>query len=276
MAATDSDPLIRFLLPQAHTRGAIIRGSRIFAEMKRIHGLHDGPALLLGQSLLASVLLLSVSKGGVRQVLQLDGMPENDMPIRRLFAEAGPGAVRGYLQWQDQHASSRQDHTETLTSWMGTPLHLSTIRDLGIGQPYVSTIEHDSPWLADHLLQYLNRSVQIQADVLLIGDLGLMIEAMPGSDQSHWFPAVDAMASISDERLNSESPEEILRAFDSLGCQIVGRDDYNYQCRCSKESMMAVLENMNPEQLLDLADENGEITLSCQYCDNSVSVRITG
>lgn len=275
MAETDSDQLIRFLLPKAHTRGAIIRGSHIFAEMKRVHGLHDGPALLLGQSLLASILLLSVSKGGIRQVLQLDGIPENDMPIQRLFAEAGPGMVRGYLHWQEQHVSSRTPDAEPLAGWMGTPVRLSTVRDLGIGQPYISTIQHDSPYLADYLLQYLNQSVQIHADVLLVGDLGLMIEAMPGSDQEHWFSAVEAMAAISDERLTSESPEEILKAFDALGCQVVGHDEYGYRCRCSKESMMAVLETMEPDELLELADENGEVTLSCQYCDNVVTVRIS-
>lgn len=274
MAENKSDSLIRFLLPKAHTRGAIIRGYHIFEEVKRIHGLHDGPAALLGQSLLGSVLLLSISKGGIRQVLQLDGMPENDMPILRLFAEAGPGTVRGYLHWQEAHSSSREQGAEALASWMGTPIRLSTVRDLGVGQPYVSTIQHDSPYLADHLLQYLNQSVQIHADVLIIGNLGLMIEAMPGCDQEHWFSAVEAMATISEKQLEEASPEEILKAFNSLECRIVGRDEYSYHCNCSKESMMAVLDNMEPDQLLDLVDENGEVTLSCQYCGNTVSVVI--
>jgi len=268
---TEKDTLIRFLLPEARARGAIIRGKHIVAEANAIHGLQGEPALLFGQTLLASIMLLSISKGGVRQVLQLDASDENT-PIKRMQAESKSGAVRGYVQWREGTHSTFEG--EGIVALMGENILLSTVRDLGVGQPYVSTVQHDSAWLADHMLEYLRQSVQVQADMLLVGDLAMMIEAMPGCDDAHWFKAVEAMAKINNSALAQDEPEEILNIFADLGCQIVGKDAYVYQCSCSKETMMQALVGIAEEDLAELADEAGDVTLSCQYCNNHVKVNI--
>lgn len=259
------DELIRFLLPGARVRGAIIRGEHITQEAAEIHGLQGQPAELFGQTLLASIVLLSVSKGGVRQVLQLDATSKH-VPIARMQAETKYGAVRGYVQWQEEAVSSMDGNGSTISAWMGKDMLLSTVRDLGVGQPYVSNIQHESDWLAEHMMHYLSQSVQIRADVILQGNLALMIEAMPGCDDDYWFKAVEALAKISNERLNQSIPEAILEHFKGLGCQIVGRDDYEYQCSCSIESMRHVFDGMTREAIQELADDSGDVTLSCQYC----------
>ncbi len=273
--ANKKDRLIRFLLSGAHTRGAIIRAENIVDDASRIHGLNGIPAEMLGKSLIASILLLSVSKGGMRQVLQLDAHPEQvQAPIKRLFAEARPGMVRGYLNWGEDGLQARNRHEHDVSVWMGKPIRTSVVRDLGVGQPYISTIEHDSEYMADHILRFLTQSAQIQSDVILHGNLGLMLEAMPGSDQKHWFKAVEALATISDKRLESDSPAMLLKVFDSLGCKIVGEDEYAYLCNCKPESMAAVLHNIPAKQLQELASDRGTVTLSCQYCNNTYELDI--
>lgn len=277
MAAAESqvnnkDELIRFLLPKARARGAIIRGKHILAEAMDIHGLEGKPAELFGNTLLASIMLLSISKGGVRQVLQLDASEEGT-PITRMQAESKSGAVRGYVQWQEEKSTISQEG-QGITPWMGRHILLSTVRDLGVGKPYVSTVQHDSEWLADHILEYLKQSVQIQADMILQDDFALMIEAMPGSEDEHWFLAVEAMARISGKQIAQDSVEEILKAFDGLDCHIVGRDHYAYECPCSLEVMQQALMGLSEEEMRDLADDNGDVVLSCQYCKNHVKVNV--
>lgn len=268
MVATEkmsSDSLTRFLLPDAHTRGAMIRGKHIIAEAARIHGLNGPASMLFGQTLLSSILLLSISKGGMRQVLQLDAT--NQAPVQRVLAEAGPGAVRGFLNWQEEEPILRFERDDHLASWMGTPIQLSTVRDLGIGQPYISTIEHNSDFLADHLIHYLNQSVQIRADIILMDDFAMMIEAMPDCDEEHWFSAVEAMAKIPDAVIKSGDDDSILSYFSGLRCKIAGNDEYRYLCSCSKEKMTTALSSIPANQLKELADEQGKVQLSCQYCD---------
>ncbi len=264
----NADPLSRFLLTEAHTRGAIIRGTNIIAEAARVHGLSTPVAGLFGQVLLSSILLLSISKGGTRQVLQLDAVPASaHAPIRRMLAETGQGRVRGYIQWREDEPAMHAPHGPELSAWMGNPVRLSTVRDLGFGQPYVSTIEHDSDFLADHLVHYLCQSVQTRADIVLHGDLAMMIEAMPGCDEERWFAAVKAMAAIPASALENETTDALLHRFDALGCKQVEQVDYAYACHCSLEKMQQALNAMDAEALRGLADEQGRIRISCQYCE---------
>ena len=275
--ATKNDRLIRFLLPEAFARGAIIRANHIVSDATAIHGLNGSVAELFGKALIASVLLLSNSKGGVRQVLQLDASSEQlHAPVRRILAESRPGMVRGFLNWGESGTERRDRHEDGFSSWMGSPVQTSVVRDLGFGQPYISTIEHNSDYLADHILHFLTQSAQVQSDIVLHKDLGIMIEAMPGCDQEHWFKAIEALASISNERLESERPEDILQCFESLGCKVVSDEPYAYQCGCKPEIMAAALENIDQEELESLADDSGNVPLSCQYCNRSYLVDISG
>ena len=270
----DTDSLIRFLLPEAHTRGAIIRGSNVIAEARRIHGLNRATGEVFGQVLMASVLLLSINKGGMRQVLQLDALPASaHAPLKRMMAETRLGSVRGSLDWQEEQIIMRDHEHAGISHWMGSPIRLSTVRDMGIGQPYISTIENESDFLADHILHYLNQSVQTRADIILHGDLALMIEAMPGCDEEHWFKAVETMAAIPDSALDNDSPEKILTRFESLRCKQASRDEYAYHCDCSPEKMSNAIQGLPAEQLQALADEQGYITVSCQYCDNHYKLK---
>ncbi|HKJ83728.1 MAG TPA: Hsp33 family molecular chaperone HslO [Mariprofundaceae bacterium] len=264
--AEKTDPLIRFLLNRTHTRGAIIKGHHIHRTARETHGLSDGPAQLLGQTLVASILLLSLNKGGVRQVLQLDG---KGGPAARVLAEARLGSVRGYMQWHDQAVSISKQPGEL--TWLGDTVTCSTVRDLGFGSPYVSTIAAGSPFLADALVHYLAQSVQVRADIVLHGDTGLMIEAMPGCDDENWFESVKCMAGISEATLEA-SPETILEAFAPLECKVVEKDNYIYRCDCKPEQMAEVLERLPAVELNELADADGKITLSCRYCGKSYKI----
>jgi redox-regulated HSP33 family molecular chaperone len=273
---SNSDQLIRFLLPDSHSRGVIIRASEIFKTANRMHGLNCDAShsltQLFDQTLLASILLLSISKGGTRQVLQLNG--STTAPLKKVLGEARQGQVRGYIDWADEQTILHHHDNTKLSSWLGSPIRLSTVRDLGFGQPYVSSIEHASDFLADHLIHYLNQSVQINADIILHGDLAIMIEAMPGCDDEHWFKSVESMAKIPTKALKNENPATLLHYFDSLNVKQAGSDTYAYLCDCSSEKMLQALNTLPADQLASLADETGNITTSCQYCKSHHVVHI--
>ena len=270
-ATPGHDELIHFLLARTHVRGAIIRASRIRETACRIHGLPDaGPGSageLLTHTLVGSILLLSISKGGVRQVLQLDG---DGGPVERALAESRGGAVRGYLIWRDE--ITMRAPGQTSLSLLGSNIRCATVRDLGFGEPYISVTEATSDHLADVLVHYLSQSVQIRADIVLRGDLGLLLEAMPGASDDDWFASLQALARISDARLNGD-PEVILQDFDTLGVKILERQPWVWRCDCRPETLAAALTNMASDTLESLKDEEGYITLSCSYCGKTHRIR---
>jgi len=208
------------------------------------------------------MMLLSISKGGMRQVLQLDSTAD-DSPWRRVLAETRSGAVRGYIDRNNGTPANGENH---IGRWLGHQLRLSTVRDLGFGAPYISTVAHDSNFLADHLINYLNQSVQIRADIILHGDLAIMIEAMPGCDDDDWFKAVESMAKIPSAALDLDSPEQILTRFETLHVKQAGCDHYAYQCSCSRDKMLSTINSMSHDDLDHLVDANGQINVTCQYC----------
>jgi len=265
-----ADRLIRFILPAAHSRGAIVRASAIHAEVGRVHGLSGEPQMLLTKSLVAASLLHSVSKGGVRHVLQIDG---EGGPVQRVMGEAGQGKVRGYLLWRDDimaHLSPSGGEGEL--DWLGSEVKLACVRDLGFGQPYISRTEAKGSYMADALVEYLQRSVQVRADILLHNDLGLMLEAMPGCDDNHWFESINALAAIGEKDLD-KSTESILTAFSALDCAIVANEDLVYACGCKPEALAVTLQSMDPAELSELRDKHGDITVSCRYCDKSYAIK---
>ncbi|MDQ6951820.1 MAG: Hsp33 family molecular chaperone HslO [Mariprofundales bacterium] len=266
--------MIRFLLPQLRARGAFIHAENIVAEGTRIHGLTSSLATLFGQVLIGSMLLLSISKGGVRQVLQLDGTGGDGSGgrVQRLLAESRQGAVRGYLTMVDQPRIMTDTANPGLHHWMGNTIQLSTVRDLGFGTPYISATQHHGDFLSDHLLHYLHQSVQVQAEIIIHGNSGLLIEAMPGSNPEYWQQVLQASTALHDAIFTDGDSTQLAQQFQPLGYRIVGQDPYHYRCNCNTEQMVRALAAMAPLQLSELADESGQVTACCQYCGSSYSI----
>jgi len=253
-----SDPLTRFILKKTLTRGAIIQMNHIKDEAAKVHQLNDLESDFFSQVMAGSILLLSVSKGGVRQVMQLDG---HEGSIHRIASESRQGAVRGYINWgQHRHLGSAD------LSALGKRVQLSTIRDSGMGQPYISTVECSENHLADALLHYSRQSVQLQADFVLHKNTAIMIESMPQCSEEQWFESIETLATISNNILEEQTTTDILTHFSTLGCHILGQDDYRYQCHCKAGTMFSALKNLDKATLTSLEDEEGKVTLSCQYC----------
>lgn len=264
--------ITRFMLRNERVRGVIIEADSLIAHAQSVHGLEGMPAVLLGQTLMASMALLSISKGGVRQVLQLDA-GSTTAPILRIQAETRQGAVRGYLNWNPEPQPGLGER-HLLSSWLGQTILTSTIRDLGFGQPYISTIEHQSDYLADHIIHYLLQSTQIRADLAIIDRKAMLIEAMPECSDEHWSHAVTLMASIDNQYLAEHDAVSICEKMDPDDCQFLGVDHYHYRCHCNAESIYASLQTFSHEQLKELANEHGEIALSCQYCKKQYARKI--
>lgn len=254
------DQLVRFMLRKTLTRGVIIQMNNIRKEATKVHQLDALESELFAQVMAGSILLLSISKGGVRQVMQLDSQDSNSV-IQRMSSESRQGAVRGYVSKQQGQSLKEAD-----LSALGSHVKLSTIRDTGVGQPYVSTVDCPAVHLADALLHYTRQSVQTQADFVLYKNTAIMIEAMPQCSEEQWFESMQTLAAISNSTLQKQSSTEILSAFSELQCRVLGTDDYRYQCHCKPEVMLGALEKLDKETLKSLKDDEGKVTLSCQYC----------
>ncbi len=253
--------LIRFIAEKVRARGLVLDATGIAEEAARIHGLDGELKALFGEVLAAAVLLTAHTKGGVRQVVQLDAERE-EAPVRRMLAEAGQGAVRGYLH----RTEAAPLPGERLERWMGLPVRLAVVRDMGFGHPYLSVVEQTSPWVADGVAEYLWRSVQTRAEVILTGARGLLLEAMPGADAAHWRKALQAVAEIPTAEIARASPQALVARLERIGARVLAEETWRYRCRCTLDSVARALEQLDANALRELIDDSGMITVSCEYC----------
>ena len=64
-------------------------------------------------------------------------------------------------------------------------------------------------------------------------------------------------------------PESLLRrVMSDFELEILEKSSIEYKCYCSRERMEKALISLGPEELKAVIDEQGDVTLSCQFCDN--------
>ena len=262
--------LLRLIAKPLRVRIVVACLRRPLAEGARIHKL-DAPELAdcFGEMLTAAALLTAHTKGGVRQVLQLDG--DDDAPIARMLAEARHGRVRGYVRRGRRKAPLPG---EGLARWMRLPATLAVVRDLGFGHPYVSAVEADSPFLADAVARYLWQSVQVRADIRIAGAVGVLMEAMPQAPEAGWRKALGVLAGIPEAALRRvRSAKELLRWLDPLAPELLAEESWRYACDCSPERVAAGLATLSAEELRELA-VNDTVEVVCEYCGKTHRVPV--
>jgi molecular chaperone Hsp33 len=84
-----------------------------------------------------------------------------------------------------------------------------------------------------------------------------------------WHTAKTLLASVTrDELLDPTlSPENIVfRLFNTLAPHIARARPVADQCRCNVEKVEAMLQQLAADELEDLADEDGNLIITCEFC----------
>ena len=101
-------------------------------------------------------------------------------------------------------------------------------------------------------------------------------DAMTWSDASAraksddaWYTAKTLLGSVTrDELLDPAlSPENIVfRLFHTMAPHSAPARPVADQCRCNVEKIEAVLQQLAADEVEDLADEDGNLTITCEFC----------
>jgi molecular chaperone Hsp33 len=158
---------------------------------------------------------------------------------------------------------------------------LTVIRDLGMKEPYVGTVQLVSGEIAEDFTYYLAASEQT-ASIMSLGVLlgtngvthagGFLVQLMPGAGEDlielmekragGGFPDVTFLMS---EGMN---PEQILDMFlGDPGIQYLTASEVKYSCNCSRDRMERNLLTLGKTQLDELSEDEKGITLECHFCD---------
>ena len=157
---------------------------------------------------------------------------------------------------------------------------LTVIRDIGLKEPYVGTIQMPSGEIAEDLTLYFAESEQIPSSVGL-GVLvdrdwsvkqagGFLLQLMPGARDE----VIDVLekriaevSSVTDMLEKGMLPEDILESLiGSFGLQISEKHEVSFACNCSKERIERALISIGPKDVREMIEEGRPVEVGCQFC----------
>ena len=278
LLASRRDRLYNFLIADGTIRGCVVNGTRMVNEMRWNHALGILETLALGHAYLGAALMSSNLKGSDRLGFQI----ECSGPIKGLSVEANAfGEVRGYLK-QVPIPIDHPLESFDLSPFFGAGF-LSVTRYLeDAKQPFTGKVMLEHGRLAKDLAVYhlkseqiptaFNLSVQFDRDGEVQGAGGLMLQAMPGAQDtvlSRVEEKVQALESIGAVVNDGAFPEQWLQLnFNDFNPRLLENRGVEFMCHCNIKRITRMISMLKLEDLEDMAT-NGPfpIEIRCHYCN---------
>jgi molecular chaperone Hsp33 len=93
--------------------------------------------------------------------------------------------------------------------------------------------------------------------------------SLEGDDDENWNRARHLAATVEDHELLDPllPPERLLyRLFHEEGVRVTPSTRLMAECRCSRERIEALLERFRPDELEDMREADGGVTVTCEFC----------
>ena len=272
-----TDSLHRAICSKDKVLLAVATTTESLAEVTKLQELNTGSKLALGRALSATALVGLVQNDRTSMSIQWVG----DGPLGQVFVDVtAEGNLRGYVK---ETGVARRGDTDNyrgnLAPLMGRG-SISMIRMFPNNQFTQSNTEMRIGELDSDLAQHVEQSNQVPTalfcdivpDPIKGTDIsgGILIQGMPGTDLSR-------MKSIV-EQLDNGGWADLLIGYGDDWLQLLGqiapdaeplRDgniNLRWQCRCSRDRVLAALAMFGPIELAEMVSDNEAPKMTCEFC----------
>ena len=271
------DYLVRATAAGGEIRAFAARTSKLVEEARQIHETSPVVTAALGRLLTAGTMMGIMMKAK-EDLLTL--ILKGDGPMGGITVTADPnGRVKGF-PYQPVvliHANKKGKLDVGGAIGRGS---LTVVKDLGLKEPYASTVDLQSGEIGDDLSYYFQASEQVPSSVGL-GVLmnrdntvrqagGFIIQLMPGYSEEtleKLEAALSKVSSVTAMFVAGLDPEGILeKLLGDLGLEILDRVPTAFCCECSRERVSRALVSLGRAELQSLIDEGEPVELGCHFC----------
>lgn len=294
LRSSDDDQVLPFQLDALGVRGRLVRlGASLDAIIER-HGYPLAVARPLAEAMvLCTALATSLKYDGIF-TLQISG----DGPIRVLVTDlTTAGALRGYAQFDSWKLAvalggGGEAPEGYVPKLFGHGRLAFTVDQGQHTERYQGVVPLEGATLADCAHIYFRQSEQLPTGIKIAARrivedgtphwraAALMVQQMPEFDagridvdheqrEDDWRKAVILMASATEaEMLDASLPATTLlhRLFHGEQPRLFARRSFVARCRCSRERIDRVLRSIKREELDDLRDKSGRVSVKCEFC----------
>lgn len=272
-----SDVLVRGIAADGAVLACAAIATGTTEEARVRHGTSPTATAALGRTLVAAAMLGSGLKGRQTVMIRVLG----DGPLGPMIAEStADGSLRGYVtnpQTDLPPTPSRKLNVGEAVGRRGT---FYVTRDIGLREPYHSSVPLVTGEIGDDLAEYLKSSEQVPSVVavgVLVGPRdgvlasgGLLLQVMPGApatipayleERAKVLPAVTQMVS------SGASPDEMLReALGDLPLAVRERRPVRFACRCSPQKVANVIVALGRDEADRILRDEGRVEVQCRFC----------
>ena len=273
------DEIVRAITADGLVKAAAITGRDLVERARNIHTLLPVATAALGRTLMAASLMGDAMKiDGSSLTLQIKG----GGPLGTILAVSDEaGNVRGYVQNPHVGLMEKAPGKLDVGRAVGETGSLTVIKDLGMKEPYVGTIDLLSGEIADDIAAYFVESEQIPTacalgvlvgtDQSVTSAGGYLIQLLPGAGEdiiTKIEAGVQRVGSVSHALEGGLDGAGLLRAvLSDFDLEILETHPVEYRCYCSRDRVTRALISMGREELSSLIQEQGQAELTCQFCD---------
>lgn len=271
------DYIVRATAYNGAVRALACRTTEICREAVRLHNLSPVAAAALGR-LMSGILLLAADlkhpDDSISAVIKSNG------PLQGMTVVAdGRSTVRGLVIMPSAETTYIRPGKIDVGAAVGGG-SLTVMRDIGLKEPYVGTVQLVSGEIAEDLTYYLAVSEQIPSAVSLgirmdqqgiLQGGGLLVQLMPGASEEtaeHLEARVAGFPEISYLMEEGFNPHQLLDLL--LGdpdIQYLAVDPCSYKCHCTRERMLRNLAALGRQDLRELADDPAGVNIECHFCN---------
>ena len=275
-----SDQLVRAISKDGYVKAVAVSTRDLTERARQIHKTLPVATAALGRTLAAASMMGNALKGeGASLTLQIKG----GGPIGTILAVAdSDGNVRGTVDNPQVDVPLRADGKLDVGAAVGFDGTLTVIKDLNMKKPYVGSGGLLGGEIAEDLAAYFVESEQIPTacglgvlvdrDQSVLTSGGYLIQLLPGATEdiiTMVEGGIYAAGPVTELLKEDSDPESLLRrVMSDFELEILEKSDIEYKCYCSRERMEKALISLGPEELEAMIAEQGDVTLSCQFCDN--------
>jgi molecular chaperone Hsp33 len=291
-SAANLDEAIGFTLPHRHARGRLVRLGPVLDEVLSAHAYPAPIARILSEALTLTALLGAMLKDAGGQ-LTLQAQTEAGI-IDLLVCDYRGGELRGYVRF-DMERLAETPALPSLQKLFGKGYLAITFDQAATKERYQGIVPLEGESLAEAAQSFFAQSEQIPSLVrIAIDDTGhvaggLLLQHLPegeeGRERLHTrldHPEWDHVRILaetirSNELYDLDLPVETLlwRLFNEEDeVRILASVPLVRGCRCNVEHIRGVIARFSAEERAEMADDNGVISVDCEFCSKSFPIEL--
>ncbi|SHJ35407.1 Hsp33 family molecular chaperone HslO [Pseudobutyrivibrio xylanivorans] len=279
-----SDYIVRATAANDAIRAFAITSKDIVEEARERHNTSPIVTAALGRMLSAGSMMGVMLKGEDDLVtLQIQGSG----PMKGITVTANSkGEVKGFPNVSVVDLPPKNGKLD-----VGGAIDLGimrVIKDMGLKEPYVGTVELQTGEIAEDLTYYYAVSEQIPSSVGL-GVLmnkdntvncagGFIIQLMPFTSEeviAKLEENLQTLPSVTDMLSSGKTPEQMLETV-LVGLDIDFKETYEvcYKCDCSRDRVIKSLASLGKEDMDDIISDGKPVEVRCQFCNEAYEFAI--